>query len=463
MSNIPGGRGVSTAHVVVFVVLILISGVVAYVFYSEADRLETEAASERVSLDSNRKVLAKAKTELADYKKTLGFTTEKQINAVFDQSSVTVDPRKLETLVTTLQAEIKTVVDDIGVDPKDVDVEETVAADGTTSYRSKFIDETLIPMYEAASVPADKQGTKIGKLVAEKIRRREAQASQKSARDQGIRDVDAVVAKISNKDIERKSKLAQWDKRIAAARKIEVEKNDKLRLEPVKWNAEKEQLTAKLDSEKATNTRLEEKRKVQIDPTSPVDGRVISYDWKLRRGTVDLGARDRIKAGYVFEIFVLRPGPEGPEKREFRGRMRLLNVGPETSLFTMIPSPWEDASRPIMPGNLVRSKLYDRTDRKIFVLKGWFPKGGDHAKNALAGLIFKNGGVVEDELTRRTDYLVIGMFDEKDVPEPSAEAKAALAEGKAAHDWVKHHGTASILSVRKLLKYLERSGMKAAP
>jgi len=414
-----------------------------------------------VSLESNHKVLAKAEAELADFRKTLGFESTEQIQALFDRSSVRVTPPRLEVLVVALQTEIQTVVDSIGTDPRDVDVE--VANDGTRTYRSKYIDDTLDAMYRANAVPAGKENTKVGRLVAEKIRLRTALAAQETARIDGMREVETQVTRIVNKEIERKTQLGQWDTKLADARKVEIEKRDLLLTEPVKWAAEKEQITAKLAAEKATSQRLEQKRKVQVDPASPVDGRVVAYDWKLRRGTVNLGARDRVKVGYEFEIYVLRPGPEGPEKREFRGRLRLLNVGPETSLFTMIPSDWEDPSRPVMAGNLVRSKLYDRADRKVFVLKGWFPQGGDYSKAALAGLIFNRGGIVEDELTRQTDYLVLGAFEEKDVPEPSAEAKASLAEGKAAYDWVQHNGTANILSVQKLLKYLSRTGVDASP
>jgi len=107
--------------------------------------------------------------------------------------------------------------------------------------------------------------------------------------------------------------------------------------------------------------------------------------------------------------------------------------------------------------------LYDRYDRKVFVLKGWFPAGGDYSKASLAGLIFKNGGIVEDELTRHTNYLVLGVYDVKDVANPSDAAKAVIAEGAEAYKSATHSGIPTILSVKKLLKYMDRRGLRTIP
>jgi len=96
------------------------------------------------------------------------------------------------------------------------------------------------------------------------------------------------------------------------------------------------------------------------------------------------------------------------------------------------------------------------------VLKGLFPKGGDHSKEGLGGMIVRYGGVVEDELSLDTDYLIVGVIDEKDVTDPSLAARAAIAEGAKAYEDARHYYV-TVLTIDKFFKYMNRVGTTVAP
>lgn len=558
MSNIPsGGRGVSTAQLVVFILVILASGVMAYVFYSEADKVHTQIEIEREKLQAEIKNRDKHVKALKDLYDAIGIHGKNEIAQTFAASPIKIPmgTTRLEDLVDAYVDNVTRHNQLLGLDLQEVDAYQegdpidgaidsydattgtgsidlgsdggikvgyvldvyaaapgpegpkskdllgqlrvvTVAA-GTSQfeaipeepvevsaetpetekkmpkfasgnfvrfwfYRSKFLDETLVALFKNTEVPAELVDTQAGKLLAEKIRLDKAMAERDTIQTDGERDLTNEIAKIRLNQAEQNRERARLDGEITTARAAYIVERDKFRDEPPLWKAEGDALQARLDIETAITRRLEEKKKVQQDETSPIDGVILSYDWKTRTGTVNLGARERVKAGYEFDVYTTRPGPEGPEKRIMLGRIKLFTVRPETSLFKALESPHESPMRPIMAGHAVRSKLYDRRDRKVFVLKGWFPAGGDYSKASLAGLIFKNGGIVDDDLTLDTDYLVMGVYDEKGVPNPSAAAKLAIAEGAAAYKQADHSGTATILSVQKLLKYLDRKGLQAA-
>jgi hypothetical protein len=464
MSNISAGRsGVSTAQVVVFILLILASGVAAYVFHTEISNLDTKLAKERETLSSNEKSLAEALARNKALYDALGFSSVNQIEEVFATSRVQLSPgapdetgavrkwKTLEKLVAAKFAVRDRMISELGVDPK------TVEETGQSPLIRQVIDQAR----QSGAVPDALKNTKLGKLAEQVVRLDKVLAEREGIVTAGESALTAVNQNIAAVQDETTTKFTERDAAAAQVWKERETERDKLRFEPVKWAAEGEVLEKDLQLEQAINRKIERKLRAQRDMFTPVDGKIVAYDWKTGRGTVNLGASDNVKPGYEFDVYRTRPGRDRADKRLYHGRLRLLNVHPDTSLFTPVPSEWDNQDQPVMTGDLVCSQIYDPVTRKTFVLKGWFPQGSDYSKTTLAGMIFRDGGIVKDELTLDTDYLLVGIMSEEGLASPSEEAKKAVAEGAKAYEDARHWYV-PVLTVEKFFKYMNRTGTTVA-
>jgi len=453
MSNIPaGGRGVSTTQLIIFILLILASGVTAYVFYTEIDRLDAELGKAREEHKKAGEALAGALKTRKDLYDAIGYGSLQQIRTAFDTSLIKAEPQTLEKLLQGKFAKRDELIKSIGVDPRQVD----------ESGQSQFLQQTITKARQAAKVPDNLKNTKVGDLIAQLIRLDEALAAREKVISENEAALLAADQKISDKNAEIKRKFTEMDEKAAQAWNERVAEQNKLRFEPPKWDTEAEVLERDLALEQSIKGKLDRKMKIQKDLATPIDGKILTYDWQRGRGTVDLGARDNVKPGYEFDVYGTRPGPDRPDKRIYHARIQLLDVGRETSLFTKIVSEYDAKKQPVLVGDLVSSQLYDETRPKTFAIKGWFPGGGDYSKESIAGIIIKDGGIVEKDLTLDTDYLIVGVIDEKVLTEPSEEAKRAVAEGARAYEEARHTYV-TVLTLEKFFRYMNRTGLATSP
>ncbi len=450
MSNVYSGeRTVPTILLIIFIVLILVLGISAYVIYTEQSRFEKDLEKMHLEAENAQKGLAnavKARDELFD---ATGFKTLDEIKDTFASSVVPVDPQKLESLLTVKFEKRAALIKEIGVEPKALD----------ESNPSKYLEPTLGAARRAGVVPDELKNTAVGNLVEQYIRLDKATAALADQVAQGEKAVEAVDKSIAEKKTETMTKFGDLDGQAKEAWATRVVEMNRLREEKPKWDAELLTLKNTADVEKAVNDKLEQRLKDQKNMGTPLDGVILTYDWRERRGTINLGAASRVKPGYEFDVYTIRPGGDTAENRVYRGKIRLLNVLSDASLFTVIPSDWESEDRPIMEGQRVSSQLYDNVQRKIFCLKGWFPEGGDHSKLALEGMIFRAGGVIQNDLTLDTDFLVVGTISEEGLTDLSPQAKAAIAEGAKAYEQARHFYV-TVLTVDKVFKYWDNAGSK---
>ena len=379
-------------------------------------------------------------------------STVRQIEDIFKSSLVKIEPEsgkkpQLATLVSEQVKKRNALIKSIGVEPR---TPEAAAA-------SEFLDGTITNARRAGVVPDNLKDTRVGELIDQHLRLDKAGAARADVVTQGegaLKDVDAG---IEAKKTEIQTKFKDLDDQAAKAFAERVAEDNKLRDEKPGWTAELATLTQRRNEEKSINVKLEGKLKNQDDMVTPVDGVILSYDWRARRGTLSLGARDRVKAGYLFDVYTVLPGGDTAKNRLYRGKIRLLNVGVESSLFAVLPSDWESEKTPIMEGQHASSQIYDNVRRRSFCLKGWFPEGTDHSKEALAGMIYRAGGIVHDELDLDTDFLVVGVTREEGLTNLSPQAKAAIAEGAKAYADARHFDV-TVLTVEKLFKYWDNAG-----
>ena len=452
MSNVYAGeRTVPTLLLIVFIVGILVCGVAAYVIHTERARLENERDSGKEKLGKRQAGLADNLRKRDEILKAVGVASVRQIEDIFKSSLVKLpEPEKKLQLATLVSEQVKkrnALIKSIGVEPK---TPEAAAA-------SEFLELTITNARRAGVVPDNLKDARAGELIDQHLRLDKASAACADVVTQGEKALADVDASIEAKKTETRTKFKDLDDQAAKAFVERVAEDNKLRDEKPGWDSELATLTQRRNEEKSINVKLEGLLKNQDDMVTPLDGVILSYDWRARRGTVNLGARERVKAGYLFDVYTRLPGDDTVRNRLYRGKIRLLNVGVESALFAVIPSDWESEKTPIMEGQRVSSQIYDNVRRRSFCLKGWFPEGGDHSKEALAGMIYRAGGIVHDDLALDTDYLVVGVTSEEGLTSLSPQAKAVIADGAKAREDARHFYV-TVLTVEKLFKYWDNAG-----
>ena len=453
MSNVSSrGRGVSAAELVLFIVVILASGVTAYIFYTHIDDLDARIAKAATEVAQADKELTSSTKTRDDLYAAIGYGSLDQIKSTFASSPIKADPQTLEKLIGAKFAKRDEQIKSIGVDPQQVD----------EAAQSQFLQETINKAWQSGVVPDTLKNTKVGDLVAQLIRLDKALASRADEIAKGETALNAADQKIAGKKAESAQKLAEMDQKAAQAWDDRVVEENKSRVEPPKWDTEGQTLEKSLGLEQSIKAKLDLKVKAQKDQTRPIDGKVVEFDWRSGRGTLDLGARDNVKPGYEFDVFSTRPGPDRADKRVYHARVRLLDVDTASSLFVRIPCRVDDVKKPVLVGDFVSSQVYDESHPKTFAIKGWFPTGADYSKAGIAGIITKDGGIVQKDLALDTDYLVVGVIDEKGLADLSVEAKAAIAEGAKAYEEARHTYV-TVLTVEKFFRYMNRSGFLASP
>ncbi|MAE60683.1 MAG: hypothetical protein CMJ49_04905 [Planctomycetaceae bacterium] len=149
------------------------------------------------------------------------------------------------------------------------------------------------------------------------------------------------------------------------------------------------------------------------DMTKLVDGRVVEIAHAENLVYIDLGRRDKIFLGMTFEVFDPTRGVVVDESGQQRGKasIEVVDVA-ETSATCRVVR--ETLGRPVLADDLVSNIAYDQNMVFKFVVHGDFDLDYDGRtsitdRQRVETLIEEWGGVVLDELTLDTDFLVVGV------------------------------------------------------
>ncbi len=460
-----GDRGAPTALLIVFIILVLFFGVLSYVIYTNAASKEKDYEAKQLQIQSDSKKLEADLKSLREIYKAMGFNNAGEIDDLYANSFIPADcalvkapadcmtvntTAKLEAFLDMKFAKRDELIKKIGVEP---------LSPPDDQGHSPYLESTITAARKSGVVPDNLKASTVGDLVDQFIRFDKATAARADFITQGEEAVKTADAAIVAKQVETKAKFGDLDGQADKAWQERGVEENKIRIDRPGWDAEIARLEADSRKEKARNEKFEARLKVQKDLGSPADGLILTYDWHTRRGTVNLGTANRVKPGYEFSIYTLLPGGDVAGNRVYRGKLKLLDVGAYSSLFSVVPSGWDSEDKPIMEGQHITSTIFDNVKRKNFCLKGWFREGSDHSKQALAGMIFRAGGNVQDELTLDTDYLIVGTIDEEGLTNLTPEAKAAIEDGKKAYDEARADFI-TVLTIDKLFKYLDNASVE---
>lgn len=165
---------------------------------------------------------------------------------------------------------------------------------------------------------------------------------------------------------------------------------------------------------------------------SLIDGRVVGASVAERQVFVDLGKDQRIVLGMTFEVYGsgtdIRPDSDG-EFPPGKATIEITRVGDSTSSARIIR---ESRGQPVVEGDVIANAAYDPDKVYSFVVFGDFDANHDRQptsaeRGSIVSLIRDWGGDVEDDLTGRTDFLVLG---DRPVlpPAPSPDAPLPLIQ-----------------------------------
>jgi len=434
---------VSPITMVIFIVLAVFGIMAAYIFHSARTAHVEELEEVQESLSRQQTALTNQLKEKTALENAVGYNLS-QLVEVTGSTSDSKPARKLDDLLKSKITARDELVKEIGRQIGDVD------AQGASRDLERIIADAL-----AGTTPEELQNSQIGEVI-EKLRKCEQVAAEhKKVRTEGQAKVDALNTSITAKTDETRTTLRDWDKKIEAAWEARGQERDKLITDRKTWETEIVQLEKDLEESKAVLAKVKSQKAVQEDQASPADGKVLSYDFRTRKGTVDLGAHDGVKTGYEFDVYHRHPGPDTPDRRDYLGRVSLIDVKPEISVFTVVPSEFDQAKKHIDAGDLVCNRLFDASPTKKFYIAGYFPSGSDYSHRGLAGLVKKSGGEVQKEIGLDTDYVIVGLTSAKGLTDLSEDTKKAIDKAGTDFERARRYNI-TVLTVDRFLTLIDR-------
>jgi len=205
----------------------------------------------------------------------------------------------------------------------------------------------------------------------------------------------------------QKSNIEQQAKATQARQQaqIEQERTEKQELEK-KLNIEIAALRSEISEKRRRIQELIKKKPKTIMWVDP-DGEVVLSDNKLGHCWVNLGRRDGLRVGGIFEVFRYIKGG----RRKAKGRIEIKKVQDNLSQAAIIESldPKDD---PIVKGDHIISPFFDKLETKEFVFAGELTNP-IYSKREVIKMIEEMGASVSRELSVTTDFLVAGKGAEE--------------------------------------------------
>jgi hypothetical protein len=158
-------------------------------------------------------------------------------------------------------------------------------------------------------------------------------------------------------------------------------------------------------------------------PAFKPDGEIILVDEASGVVRVNLGSEDRVYQGLTFSVY--DSGAAIPRDGKPKAQVEVFAVDQRASAARVLSS---ERKNPILTGDMIANLIWDAGKENQFVVTGEFDLNGDgtadyDAIRRIGDLIRKWGGAVADEVTARTDYVILG--EEPNVPpEPTLEQLA---------------------------------------
>jgi NAD-dependent DNA ligase len=225
---------------------------------------------------------------------------------------------------------------------------------------------------------------------------------------QKLPEMDAVIAK-------RQEALADLNKKITDIDALWRDDSDKL-------NQQKEKIKVTLDKAKSTQlydtsirktnigkleVKIRQLLELELHSLADLDpvGRILECNANNPRVIINLGAKDRVIPGLLFEVFQYDRG-----KYVEKGMVEVVEVRTEIALCRVLRVK-NHKTWPIAENDYIGNPVFSADRPKVFFVAGRFNKFN---RENIESFIRQTGGIVRDRLTPGTDFLVAGKECERD-------------------------------------------------
>lgn len=149
------------------------------------------------------------------------------------------------------------------------------------------------------------------------------------------------------------------------------------------------------------------------DEFALVDGRIIGSNSAENSVFIDLGQRDRVTLGMSFEVYsnaaAIRPDADG-NYPPGKATIEVIRINDGSSVARVVRTA---RGNPIVDGDVIANAVYDPAKIYHFVVFGNFDTNGDGVSRAeeqttIKAIISQWGGIISDDITGRTDFVVLG-------------------------------------------------------
>jgi len=362
-----GAARVSAVWLIVVIVLFLAALVYGYSMGEEASRAEQRATAAAIERDAAEQRTHEGTVKLQAITEKVGFNDRDTVGS-------TSNPDVAEEGLKTLAAAF----------PLDATA---------TTYEATI--PLLVTAYQRKLREIQDLQTQIADLESQRDQTQSALASVQTQKDGELADLRTQIGDVERSAQSEKDELEGRIATLTSARN-QVE-NDLVAARDTIDSKDRERTQIEQEFE----TRENATRKVLgflREPDKP-DGEILAASPGIRRGWINLGAKDRINLGIRFTVI-----NGSPTDDRVKGWAEVVDVEEEQSevMFYDLTDPFD----PIVQGDLVFNKLYDSSGQRNAVLIGRF--SGTYNEKELRILMDQIGIQVQPKVDSETDYLVVG-------------------------------------------------------
>ncbi len=396
---------------ITFIALFIIAAVFAVVYYvkSEDFRTQAEMAAEdlrSIATSSEKGALVSIVGKPTEGKSYLG-TMQKVVDDLY---SFILGQQPVDNLSATVKFnEISMKIDTLNKDVLGVDVNPAFGPNGVALL--KTIEELKLKLDNArAEIENLDTLNKNLHIDLEDATEQQTQNRQnfaveldqfQSEVDQIRNSFDALKSVMDNANAEQ---VANFQDKLDAER-------EKLRQKQLDLQTTEKKLD---DSDTLLQDALTKLETIKPKPDKEVqahqpDAQIVRIDSKNGIVYLDAGVKDHVYRGLTFAIYD-RNKPI-PENGEGKAEIEVFQVTEQVSAARIIKS---DTKNPVVKEDIVANLIWDRNMPNRFVVAGAFDFNNDgridsDGDQQIAELIERWGGIVADDITVDTDFLIVGV------------------------------------------------------
>ncbi len=308
---------------------------------------------------------------------------------LFGNKEATVDGYDFDKLLRPVIIELEV---DEGVDPTAEDWKPLTIVDLIAKVRNKAIsiketNEVLKQQIEEQKVVFDNKQKELGEL-----------------RDVKEKEITTVRTDLANERAASRRLTEEFEEKIAqlqnTSRTLRKQIEDMTR----SHRQEIEEKNVELENRKDQIERLKKIPK-PITAIFEFDGEVLNSNTKLRVATINLGAKEGVRPGFLFEIYP----PGVPSEDKVKAKVEVKKVHDNTSTVRILE---EKLTDPILSSDQIYSPFYNPRKREMFTLIGDFES--PFTEERVTKLVKEHGGTPSREILDETDYVVLGKNYEHD-------------------------------------------------